>query len=233
MVENPQHCYLCGQLLTKPTNVDHVPPKQIYAAAIRKTDNTSKLLTIPVHRNCNKSYQLDEDYFIHTLIPFAPGSYAGNAVFNEKIARYEESKNTALMYKVLNEFDGHPNNIILPPDKIAKHFEGGRINRVVWKIVRGLHFHHHRQIIPEEIKRWVTITAPGESPPEHFAVFMQQPGNDAKGIYPGAFDYRFRTFNVRGGYLHYWAILLWDRIIITLIFHTPSDFGSLPPDGQS
>ena len=72
-------CYLCGEQLREPIDRDHVPPRQLYAYDIRKL-HAPNLLTIPVHRACNRAFQHDEDYFVHTLMPFARGSYTGNAV---------------------------------------------------------------------------------------------------------------------------------------------------------
>jgi hypothetical protein len=53
-----------------PDAAEVAPPTQLFAPAIRK-QHAPQLLTIPVHDACNKAYQLDEDYFVHTLIPFA------------------------------------------------------------------------------------------------------------------------------------------------------------------
>jgi hypothetical protein len=51
-------------------------------------------------------------------------------------------------------------------------------------------------------------------------VFMSLPDNEPHGQYPGVFDYWFQRFTeVQDD--HYWALLIWDRIIITVIFHDP------------
>ena len=73
-------CYLCGQKLDANINYDHVPPRQLYAKSIRKI-HTPNLFTLPVHESCNKSYQKDEDYFVHSLAPLAMHSYSGNAIW--------------------------------------------------------------------------------------------------------------------------------------------------------
>jgi len=73
----PDLCYLCAEPLTAPISDDHVPMKQLVTPKIRKAHNPSNLLTIPVHYRCNRSYQEDEDYFVHSLMPFARGSYCG------------------------------------------------------------------------------------------------------------------------------------------------------------
>lgn len=67
----PANCYLCGRPLSAPTSVDHVPPKQLFAPSVRKAHDL-QLFTIPTHTACNTAYQRDEDYFVHTLMPFAP-----------------------------------------------------------------------------------------------------------------------------------------------------------------
>jgi hypothetical protein len=58
-------------------------------------------------------------------------------------------------------------------------------------------------------------------PPDYFIMFMSVPSNPAYGAYPGVFSYRFQTFpDVKN--LHYWALLILDRILLTVTFH---DFG--------
>jgi hypothetical protein len=100
----PEKCYLCGQPLCAPTSVDHVPPKQLFAPAVRKTHKL-QLLTIPVHAACNEAYQHDEDYFVHTLMPFAPGTYAGRAIYDEVLQKFRDGKKAGLTRRVLEEFE--------------------------------------------------------------------------------------------------------------------------------
>lgn len=216
----PTSCYLCGKTLDEPIDWDHVPPKQLYAPEVRKAHNPSGLLTIPVHGSCNKSYQLDEDYFVYSLMPFARGSYAGNAIYNESLSKYRTGQRTGLAHKVLREFEPRPSGLILPGNKVIKRFEGARISRIAWKITRGLYFHHHNRTLSEDLVTWVSVTAPGERPPEHFLMFTSLPDNEPHGRYPGVFAYRFQNFTEEGN-THYWAMLLWDRIIVTVLFHDP------------
>jgi hypothetical protein len=65
--EKPAICYLCSETLAEPVSNDHVPMQQLFARELRKKHKPSNLLTIPVHDRCNKSYQGDEDYFVHSL----------------------------------------------------------------------------------------------------------------------------------------------------------------------
>jgi hypothetical protein len=216
--EKPAICYLCGEPLAEPVSNDHVPMQQLFARELRKKHKPSNLLTIPVHDRCNKSYQVDEDYFVHSLMPFAPGSYSGNAFYQKALRDYRDGKNARLVGKVLGEFEPR---LVLPGNKGVKRFEGNRISRVAWKIVRGLYLHHHNEVLPADLTTWVvSLTPPGEMPPDHFRVFMSRPDNEPHGQYPGVFDYRFQRFTEVQD-IHYWALLIWDRIIITVIFHDP------------
>lgn len=214
-------CYLCAEPLTGSINVDHVPPKQLFAPNLRQKHNPSKLITIRVHAACNKAYGRDEEYFVQTLVPFARGSYAGNAMINKTVTEFHRGKNRPLVNKVLGEFERAPSGLILPRGKVAKRFEGERLRRIAWKIVRGLFFYHFKTALLDDWTVGVTVTAPNESPPKHFKMFMRLGGIAEHGAYPGVFAYRFHKFPEAND-LHYWAMLLWDRIIITVLFHDPS-----------
>ncbi len=154
----PSVCYLCGESLAEPISWDHAPMKQLFADAVRKTHNPSKLLTIPVHKNCNEAYQLDEDYFVSTLMPFAHDSYAGSSVYQEILQKFRRGENVPLLNKVLAEFDPRPSGLILPNNLMAMRFEGARVHRIAWKIVRGLYFHLFNVAYPEDWTVGVTVT---------------------------------------------------------------------------
>lgn len=213
-------CYLCGKPLNEPTNRDHVPPQQLYADEIRKR-HSPNLLTIPVHKSCNSSYQLDEDYFVTTLMPFAVGSYSGSAFYSEILAKFKRGERRSvvqLAQKVLHEFEHRPTGLILPPGKIVKRFDGVRVHRVAMKIVRGLYFHHFKKFLPQELLSDLRIVLPDQEPPPDFIGIVDEPTH---GQYPGVFDYRFATFPEVHNF-HYWALLLWDRILLLFTFHDPA-----------
>jgi hypothetical protein len=214
----PSVCYLCGKALIEPISADHVPPKQFYASSVRKAHGPN-LLTIPVHATCNRSYQLDEDYFVNTLAPFARGSYAGDALLKEVFARYEVGKKRALVHKVLQEFDHRPSGIYLPSNLVAKRIEGERVHRVAWKLIRGLYFHEFDAVLPEYTPNKFEIIPPDRTPPKEFILCL--PDRPIRGRYPGVFDYKFEKFAEVHNF-NYWAMLLWDRIILIVQFHDPT-----------
>jgi len=67
----------------------------------------------------------------------------------------------------------------------------------------------------------VDATLPGEPPSEEFTMLTDNGLLESKGIYPGVFAYSSHIFPEVNN-LHLWALLLWDKIIITAAFHDPA-----------
>jgi hypothetical protein len=153
-------------------------------------------------------------------MPFARGSEAGNAIYAKALDDFRRGKEIPLTRMVLSEFDPNPSGLSLPGGKVVKRFNGERLRRVAWKMVRGLHFHHTGEVLPE---RWATVGVrifAGETPPpDDVCCFVSIA--QSRGAYPGVFDYKFDRFPESNN-LHYWLLLLWNRIIIRVIFHDPA-----------
>ena len=213
----PALCYLCGQPLVEPINDDHVPPRLFFAPSIRRALNLSQLLTIRVHKSCNTSFRLDEEYFVYSLVPLALRSDAGRELYKHIREKFRRMQNRPLIAQILREFEPRPSGLVLPDGKVIKRFNPNRIERVIWKLVRGLFFHHHKKTLPEELKLTWTLTGPDDGPPpEHFQAFT---GNHPSyGQYPGALDYQFEAYPEMTPTGHYWALLFWDSIIVTVAF---------------
>lgn len=209
-------CYLCGQKLDANINDDHVPPRQFYAKSIRRI-HTPNLFTLPVHKSCNKSYQKDEDYFVHSLAPLAMDSYSGRAIWTDISTQFKRSQGKRIRQMILKEFDQTPSGIILPYGKVLKRFNGKRIWRVVWKITRGLFFKEKWQLLPEDTPRHFKIVSVDEEPPAEFAYVRDTP---SRGQYPGVFDYKYIDIPELNNF-HFWAMLFWDRLITLIAFHDP------------
>ena len=213
-------CYLCGLPLGGDIGSDHVPPRQFYAKKFRKNLNMSSLLTVKVHRRCNEDFGKDEEYFVRALVVHARRSLAGRAKYEEILAEYRKGKNKPLMNQILREFDSMPGGILLPRGSVLQKWDKGRVTRVAWKIVRGLLFHHRQIIMPEQYSVEWTITLPDRPPPTHFQKFREVPRGSVTAPYPAAFDYRFDNFScLSSASIHYWALLLWDQVLITSVFH--------------
>ena len=195
-----------------------MPLRQLYAKSVRK-EHSPNLLTIQVHADCNASYQHDEDYFVNTLAPLAYQTYGGRAFLQDVFAKYKAGEKQKLVAKVLNEFQHRPSGIILPKGLVAKRFEGERLSRVAWKIVRGLYFHETGDVLPEHTPHNVEIVAPDQPPPKAFLLALSN--LPSKGRHPGIFDYKY----TQGAEVHdfnYWGLLLWGRVILIVMFHNPA-----------
>jgi hypothetical protein len=219
-------CYLCGKPLNPPTNVDHPVMKQLFAPELRRKHNISQLVTFDVHEACNTAYKSDEDYFVRSLLPFARGSVAGDAIYGKALKDFRAGKEVPLMTMVLREFDHRPSGLFLPGHKVVKRVDSKRIARVAWKTVRGLHFHHAGQVLPED---WPTLSVQlfplTETPPPEITlpndVLAFAGWAPSRGRYPGVLDYKFEKFPEANN-VHYWLLLLWDRIVIRVYFHDPA-----------
>jgi hypothetical protein len=210
-------CYLCGNALTSPTSNDHVPPRQLYVKEIRVA-HSPNLLTLPTHTDCNRSYQHDEDYFVNTLAPLARGSYSGNALLKDVFDKYGRGQKRPLVHKVVEEFDRTPSGLQLPPNLVTKRIDGPRVHRVAWKIIRGLYFHEFGEYLPESTPNLFSITPPDNPPAPTFSEALGD--LPSRGAYPGVFDYKFTRFRELNDF-NYWGLLLWDRLILTMTFHSP------------
>jgi hypothetical protein len=145
------------------------------------------------------------------------GSYSGNAFYSETLSKFKQNKKIGLIRKILGEFEPRPSGLYLPNNKVLKRFDGVRLSRITWKIIRVLYFYHFKEFLPEGIKKHIRIVSPGEQPPPDFFDIIDEP---TKGRDPGVFDYRFADsldYN-----FHYWAMLLWDRIILITAFQYPA-----------
>ncbi|MDO9586024.1 MAG: hypothetical protein Q7I93_06030 [Syntrophales bacterium] len=209
-------CYLCGQKLEQDVDRDHVPPKQFYPSNIRKKHNPN-LLTLPVHKSCNKSYQGDEDYFVHSIAPLTKGSYSGNEIWQDISNQFKRPQGQRIGEMILKEFESRPSGLYLPSGQVAKRFDPERIWRVVWKMTRGLFFKEHSRYLLDDTPNHYSIISVGEKLPPEFEVVRNTP---SRGQYPGVFDYKFVTIPELNKF-HFWAMLFWDRLIILIAFHDP------------
>ena len=222
--QQPEVCYLCGQRLTEPTSDDHVPPQAFFPTEIRRRHHPTQLVTIPVHKACNESYESDEKYFRYSLYPLAMGTYVGNEMHKHIRKKFRAGKDRKLVAMMMAEFEHRPSGLVLPYGQVKKHFDSERIERVLWKIVRGLYFYHHNKVLPENWQKWWSFNTPRHEPelPEHFKLFRDLPGNDQHGPYEAVFSYRFQHFIEPGKNLHYWALMIWESILVTMQFHDPA-----------
>jgi hypothetical protein len=213
-------CYLCGELLVGALNDDHVPPRQLFAKQVRRT-HSPNLETVRVHKKCNVDYQRDEDYFVSTLAPLAVETYAGRSVVEDQARRLASGERVGLLELVHNEFESRPSKLILPDGLLAKRYNRPRVERIAWKIVRGLFFLRENRVLPEATPFGVQAASPPEDPVPSLLSLLD--GFPSFGKYPAVFDYTYRRIEEPSMYL--WAMLLWDRVVLVLGHHAPTSTG--------
>lgn len=211
-------CYLCSQPISpgQLADDDHCPPKQFYPKALRTDD--LQLLTLRTHKSCNRDYGMDEEYFVSCLGILAKDTNSGQALTWDISRRSERPAGQRLGQRILSHFNEAPGGIHLPAGRIALEYEGNRIARVLWKIVRGLFFHENGRCLPDDTPCKLRILSTGEEPPPEFQLVRD---TESKGRYGTIFDYK--TF-IHPNLLdfHYWAMLLWSEIIVIVGFHDPA-----------
>jgi hypothetical protein len=136
------------------------------------------------------------------------------AVLEDVFLKYGREENTRLVKKVHAEWDKDPPEFTLADGLVAKRFDGKRVRRVIWKIVRGLHYYEHEVILPEWMPFHITHRWPGTLFPEQY---MHLDVTPYLGKHPEVFAYRYRIFDTPS--MQYWALYLWNRIVFLVAFH--------------
>ena len=144
-------CALCGE--THEVTREHVPPKNLFLAP--RPANT---ITVPVCKSCNHEYHLDDEYF---RVYVATGAESGTRhwrLWNEKVVgssfvrgkglkgRLRDDRMLAVRQhrsvEPLRTFDGQMVDEKLLPQ--IQPFDESRINLIIEKIVRCLHYYLER-----------------------------------------------------------------------------------------
>lgn len=223
----PDLCYLCRHQIVSDASMDHVPPKQFYASSLRRELNLSGLVTIPAHGACNKSFARDEEYFTWSLSPLAVGSTAGNALAQDRAEKLKRQGRLLALYEMVRrEFDKSPSGLHLPGGRVVKRFQHERVNRVVWKLVRGLYAHEMKSVLPDDTPRTTEIIEPERvrETAGTNAVWERVKAQDPRGSYGGVFEYKYLLGHAaQGQKLHLWGMLLWDKIMVFVAHHDPEE----------
>jgi hypothetical protein len=214
-------CYLCGGNLGAERSRDHVPPLQIFPERLREGLN---LLTVPVHKECNQQYQSDEEYFVVTLSPIAGDSPEGRALWQDLSRKFERPQGRRLGHMVRKEFY----TIELPGGMRAKRFDGRRVRRVIWKVVRGLFFIQEGHFLPVQTPHQTHMFGPHDSPDDDIRQILGYAlSAESRAAEPGIFDYRYRDHrypdfpDLGATHLWFWAMLFWNTVISLTTFHDP------------
>jgi len=203
-------CYLCGKPINGKVSKEHVPPKQFFTKVFRKV-NSPNLLTLPSHSNCNKAFQADEDYFFAALAGLNEDAKQHDWLMDDVRNKVWRNEAVGLRQKILSEFSSTMSGIHLPGNLVAKQFDTKRANRVVWKIIRGLCFHHYSQVLPENVKHGIKYWQVQDEPPKMYQDNLMY--GPVHGPYPEIFCYKFRKVTNKDSLSALWALFFWESIV--------------------
>jgi hypothetical protein len=216
---DPRMCYLCGTPLARgdPFNMDHVPPQRFFARSLRKRFGP-QLATLPTHVDCNSEYRQDEEYFV--LAAYAHDSLAGRALMHDLQRGLQQGHSRGLYDSIKKGFG----KVVVPDGRFLFEYDKARIDRVIWKIVRGMFYLQHARVLPIRQPFECSIVPPTEAEdklPSHdwFSILMHTSSLCEHGA---VFDMRAIGGTDGALRMHFQAFLFWDRIIALVRFHDPT-----------
>lgn len=130
--QNNRLCLYCGE---NAETKDHIPSKNLL-----EHPYPNNLLTIPACDKCNKSFSLDEEYFLNVLVEVCDNQ----TLFSKK-------QRGGSVYKARERSKGLKkrieNSLVKREDgKIYFQSEDDRIKRVIEKNAFGLYFHKYKKL---------------------------------------------------------------------------------------
>ena len=202
-------CYLCGEPIGRDRTRDHVPPQCFFPPELRRQKNFSRLDVLSAHSRCNSAFQLDEQYFFHSLAPLARRTEAGPSIWGVIDKPILTPGEFRLRQQISGEFR------VASTGEIRKTFDRTRIERVIRKIIRGLWFLHYSSVMPEEWRLATSIHDPDNPPPgDLMAAVKDEP---SWGHYPEVFF--FKCTRSKTPPLSAWMFFFWDWFVVVATVH--------------
>ena len=196
-----------------------MPPRQFFPESLRQTDTQLNLTTLRVHHDCNCSYQKDEDYFVWAIGPVAAETRSGAGLWTDLSRQTDRPQGRALLRKSFKEMLFPDRPIRLPGGRMPKKFDGERVWRIIWKIVRGVFYVETKRVLPIDTPHFCdSVGTADDVPPELYRVLASEP---AMGEHPEVFSYRMRRLETDEGVM--WAVGLqfWAYIVFLMAFVDP------------
>jgi hypothetical protein len=221
----PRICYLCGDPIPrKERSRDHVPPLSFTPRAVRRSVKVN-LKTLPTHGACNRDSSDDEEYFRATLSELANAKPTGKALRDDVVEGLSKPESKRLRARILGEStDRSLGGIILPRGYRHKMMDAGRVDRVLWKLVRGIHFlETETRLSPNCLRSFALINEMmDKSRRESLEALRRLVVNlPPRGQHPGLFSYKWsETQDVKG--MCAGAMLFWDSVMFLFLYHLPS-----------
>ncbi len=213
-------CYLCGHVIDATRdkwNRDHVPPKRIFASELRQEHDLT-LKWLPTHIPCNSDFRGDEEYFVVSFAGHV-GSKAAQAVMRDLKDAATKGHDHGLLRDVIGRFG----RIVGPNGEVLYEYDTNRVKRFAWKVVRGLYYLELGGVLPEKTLGDIFIVNPVRPPDDlaNLGWFATVRDIEPMGQYGAVFDYKWLGWKDGEIRAHAFAMLIWDGLIITTLFHDP------------
>lgn len=186
----PVLCAICG--VNPSTTKDHVPPKSLYP---KPRDNNLNLHTVPACAHCNNGASQDDEVF-KMLVGIDTGehqdspqkvidSLAGTIAKNSRVAGQVFSTQKRVLAKL--------GGAVLEP-AISVTFDFQPYERVINRIVRGLHWKETRRVFASDAR---VVVLPGNQIQPSLAADLMQLMHllPLRKLNKGTFLYRFHIGN--------------------------------------
>ena len=231
-------CYLCGKRLDGKVNKDHIPPRQLFPSRARRL-NLSRLETRQTHESCNKSYQVDEDYFVDCIASMSDMRPPDIDPLSDVLRRNKKAAKAGTANRqYITELRGRAKSPIYSQEGyiLIRPEQQDRINRAIWKIIRGLYFieHQDKKIVPADtdnvISRPITLRNGRLAVPSLFetdelstieSLLITLKSRPSKGKYPAIFDYQYDSGSVKQSsslQRYTWALIFHESVIVIVRF---------------
>lgn len=213
---------MCGKPIAEGEswNRDHLPPAAFFGSLLKQFLSLN-LYWLYTHESCNSAYRQDEEYVIAALVGHAQ-TPAARAVMRDLRVAFEKGHKRGLLGMIIGGFG----TVMGPRGEVTFEFDRHRVDRVAWKLARGVYYRELGVVLPEKRPGEIRFINPFEATEQianiawYPAVLASRPMGDD--TYRKVFDYKWiseKNGDLRG---HAIVMLLWNRIILIAMFHDPA-----------
>lgn len=137
-------CVYCGKKTT--ITRDHIPPKNLFSKP-----RPSNLISVPSCFRCNTGFSLDDEYF--RLVIAIRDDIANNTqnILPKVLRSLEKTEKIGFLNSFLNSIQV-VENLKTELNNLDYEYKVdlSRLNNVAARIIKGLFYHHFKEIIPPE-----------------------------------------------------------------------------------
>lgn len=148
MVEAVRRCYLCAE----PIAQEDLDAEHVFPVSLFNTEDRINLLTLPSHRQCNRSYAADDEYFRLCMTAAAFSTPGARKLWNGPVLRGIRRPQAA-GFNAMIQSSVYEANICSPSGDVlgtapVMEQQSERIQRVVARMARGLYSHVVGDVLP-------------------------------------------------------------------------------------